>query len=82
MYTPEQNAELQRDELIANVLTANTPEQCVEAEKAIALWMQQHPRDFGMLDAGEQLAMMSERYDMTSEETANLSFTSMVGETK
>jgi len=26
--------------------------------------------------------MMSERYDMTSEETANLSFTSMVGETK
>ncbi len=81
MYTPEQNTELQRDELIASALIASTPEQCAEAEKAIEQWMQQHPRDFGMLDVGEQLAMMSERYDMTAEETA-LSFASVVRETK
>jgi hypothetical protein len=80
MYTSGNSAEFQREELIANVLTANTPEQCSEAEKAITQWMQKHPRDFGMLDVGEQLTRMSERYEMTAEESARLSFTSIAGE--
>jgi hypothetical protein len=42
--------------------------------------MQKHPRDFGMLDVGEQLTRMSERYEMTAEESARLSFTSIAGE--
>ena len=81
MHVLGNGTEFQREELIATILTANTPEQCVEAEKAIALWMQQHPKDFGILDAGESLAMMSERYDMTAEEVA-LSYASLVRETK
>lgn len=70
MHTLENGTEFQREELIATILTANTPEQCVEAEKAIALWMQRHPKDFGILDAGGQLVMMSNRYYMTAEELA------------
>ncbi len=62
--------EFRREELIANVLSAATQEQRRAAEQQIIGWMRDHPRDYGILDAGEQLAMMSERYDMTAEEIA------------
>ncbi len=55
--------EMERDLLIVTVLTARTPEQCSHAEGLIIAWMKKHPRDFGILDAGEQLAMMSDRFD-------------------
>lgn len=55
--------EFRRDEIIVTVLTANTPEQYDHAEKLIIDWMKEHPRDFGMLDAGEMLAMMSGKYE-------------------
>ena len=66
----ERNEEFQRDEIIANALTANTSQQIQNAEQQIIEWMRGHPRDFGMLDAGEQLVMMSERYNWTAEELA------------
>lgn len=65
--------DMKRDEIIAQVISANTPERCTKAETLIVAWMKDHPRDFGMLDAGEQLAMMSERYDLTAEESARRS---------
>lgn len=55
--------EIERDLLIVTVLTASTSEQCSHAEELIISWMKKHPRDFGILDAGEQLAMMSDRFD-------------------
>lgn len=55
--------EIERDLLIVTVLTASTPEQCSHAEELVIAWMKRHPRDFGILDAGEQLAMISDRYD-------------------
>lgn len=55
--------EIERDALIVTVLTASTPEQCSHAEELIIAWMKKPPRDFGILDAGEQLAMMSDRFD-------------------
>ena len=55
--------EMDRDMLIATILNASTPEQCSGAEELILAWMKLHPRDFGILDAGGQLAMMSDRFD-------------------
>ena len=63
MTPDETEQEIERDTLIATALTASTPEQCSHAEELITAWMQTHPRDFGVLDAGEMLAMMSDRYD-------------------
>lgn len=60
--------EIERDEIIATVLTASTPEKHEQAENLIIGWMKRHPRDFGMLDAGEQLAMMSGKYEPASED--------------
>ncbi len=62
--------EFRRDEIIASVLTARTPEQYEYAENLIVDWMQDHPRDFGMLDAGEQLAMMSGKYEPAAEDVS------------
>jgi len=64
------NKEFRREELIANVLSAHTQDRRKDAEQQIIEWMREHPRDFGILDAGEQLAMISERYEMTAEEIA------------
>lgn len=60
--------EIERDALIATVLSASTPEQRHSAEALIIAWMKSHPKDIGILDAGEQLAMMSERYDQPAGE--------------
>ena len=65
-----EHEEIERDEIIATVLTANTSEKYEQAEELIIGWMKQHPRDFGMLDAGEQLAMMSGKYEPASEDAA------------
>ena len=54
--------ELNREEVIATALSASTEEQCSHAEALIIAWMQDHPRDFGMLDAGEQVAMILDGY--------------------
>ncbi len=55
--------ELNREEVIATALSASTEEQCSHAEALIVAWMKKHPRDFGMLDAGEQVAMVSGKYE-------------------
>lgn len=55
--------EMNREEVIAIALSARTEEQCDQAEALIIAWMQEHPRDFGMLDAGEQVAMVSGKYE-------------------
>ncbi len=55
--------EIARDLLIVTALSASTSEQCARAEGLIIAWMKKHPRDFGILDAGEQLAMISDRFD-------------------
>ena len=65
--------EIKRDQIIAEVISANTQERCLKAEALMAAWMKDHPNDFGMLDAGEQLAMMSERYDVTADVSARCS---------
>jgi hypothetical protein len=59
---------MDRNEIIAVALSASTREQCDRAEKLIIAWMKEHPRDFGMLDAGEQVAMVSGKYEPLSEE--------------
>ena len=53
---------MNREALIAAVLLASTEEQCNHAKSLIIVWMQEHPRDFGMLDAGEQVAMILDSY--------------------
>jgi hypothetical protein len=54
--------EIERDLLIVTVLNATTLEQCGRAKELIIAWMQEHPKDFGMLDAGEQVAMILDGY--------------------
>ena len=49
-----------RDEVIELVLTARSWEECLAAEEALLTWMSQHPNDYGVLDAGEQLTMIKE----------------------
>ena len=53
---------MQREQVIDKVLSARTPEQCEEAKNLIIAWMRTHPKDFGMLDAGEQVAMIMDGY--------------------
>ena len=53
---------MQREKLIDEVLSARTPEECEKAKNLIIAWMQEHPKDFGMLDAGEQVAMILDGY--------------------
>ena len=54
---------MDREEVIAAALSASTREQCDHAEELIIAWMKNHPRDFGVLDAGEQVAMVSGKYE-------------------
>lgn len=54
--------EMGRDALIVTVLNASTSEQCGQAEQLIIAWMREHPNDFGILDAGEQVAMIMDGY--------------------
>ena len=68
MREEAEREEIERGLLIVTALTANTPEKYEQAEELIIGWMRRHPRDFGMLDAGEQLAMMSGKYEPASEE--------------
>ena len=53
---------MQREQVIDEVLSARTLEDCERAKNLIIAWMQEHPRDFGMLDAGEQVAMLLDGY--------------------
>ena len=53
---------MQREQIIDEVLSARSPEECEKAKDLIIAWMQQHPRDFGILDAGEQVAMIMDGY--------------------
>lgn len=53
---------MQRDQLIEEVLSATTLEECERAKNSIIAWMQDHPKDFGILDAGEQVAMIMDGY--------------------
>ena len=59
---------MDRNEVVAVALSASTREQCDHAEELIIAWMKEHPRDFGMLDAGEQVAMVSGKYEPLSED--------------
>lgn len=49
---------MEREQIITQVLSATSAEECRRAEVLIRGWMAVHPNDFGMLDAGEQLAMI------------------------
>ncbi len=53
---------MQREQLIDEVLSATTLEECERAKNLIIAWMQEHPKDFGILDAGEQVAMIMDGY--------------------
>ncbi len=53
---------MQREQVIDEVLSARTLDECDKAKKLIIAWMQEHPRDFGILDAGEQIAMLLDGY--------------------
>jgi len=52
------NKQTQKEQTIDEVLSARTPEECEKAKKLIIAWMQEHPKDFGMLEAGEQITMI------------------------
>jgi len=54
--------QMQREQVIDEVLSARTLDECDKAKKLIIAWMQEHPRDFGILDAGEQIAMLLDGY--------------------
>jgi len=49
---------MEREQIVMQVLSAATAEECQRAKSLIRDWMARHPGDYGMLDAGEQLAMM------------------------
>jgi len=68
MTEEAERVEIDRDILITTTLSATTPEQCGRAEERIIAWIKMHPRDFGILGAGGQLAMISDRFDRPSGE--------------
>ena len=51
---------MDREKVIETVLSASTYEECRRAEQILQAWMQAHPDDLAMLDAGESLAMTLE----------------------
>ncbi len=53
---------MSREQVINQVLSARTFQECEQAKSMIIAWMQEHPRDFGMLDAGEQVEMILDGY--------------------
>ena len=57
---------VRRDLLIETALSVRTLEECDHAEELIIAWMKEHPRDFGILDAGEVVAMVSGKYEPPS----------------
>ena len=61
---------MDREEVIAAALSARAREQCDYAEELIIAWMKDHPRDFGVLDAGEQVAMVSGKYEPLRKEAS------------
>lgn len=61
--------EARRNGIIETALSVRTLEECDHAEELIIAWMKEHPRDFGMLDAGEVVAMVSGKYEPPSAET-------------
>lgn len=48
-----------RAELIKLMLAARTRAECREAQAAARAWLKEHPGDQPVLEAGEQLYMMS-----------------------
>ena len=52
-----------RNEIRKTALSVRTQDECDRAEALIVAWMKDYPRDFGMLNASEMVAMISERYD-------------------
>ncbi len=54
--------QVQREQIIDQVLSATTLSECETAKGLIIAWMQENPRDFGMLDAGEQVEMILDGY--------------------
>ncbi len=54
---------MERQQVMRRILSATTCRECDEAEKLLHAWMQEHPKDFAMLDAGEQLAMVSGKHE-------------------
>lgn len=53
---------MKHDQALRRILAVTRREECNEAEEFPYAWMQENSKDFGMLDAGEQLAMMSEKH--------------------
>jgi hypothetical protein len=51
---------LTRDEVARLVLGAGTLDECAIAELALRRWVEQHPDDIAMQEAGEGLAMMQD----------------------
>lgn len=47
----------QRQDLVAFVLTARTPEQTAQAVQVLNEWLRQHPEDHNLEDAYEVLAL-------------------------
>lgn len=48
---------MEREKVIDIVLNASTWEECQQARNMLSEWMQTHPDDWSMLDAGEALEM-------------------------
>ena len=55
----EQDEQAARERLIRQMLAANTPETVRAAQAAADAWLREHPDDWTVLTAGEQLAMMA-----------------------
>lgn len=53
-----------RKEVIKSVASAMTWEECQKAEQMLRQWMEEHPDDMMMRDAGEVLEMAKEGLEM------------------
>ena len=51
---------MNREQVINIVLNASGWQGCQRAKRVLSEWMQTHPNDWGMLDAGEALEMSLE----------------------
>ncbi len=59
---------MNRDQVIESILSAGTWEECQKAQDLLAQWMQAHPEDIGMLDAGETLMMTMDGLELRAEQ--------------
>lgn len=68
MSTPLSRPTQTRDRVLSAILEAVTAFECREAATLRQQWLEEHPKDFEIIELGAQLAMVSGEYEAAQAE--------------